>query len=340
MTGIVNGIGLASALGGYEAATTAYRANARGFKRERSVIGVDGMGVTMAAAIPMPEMRDILDRLVTLISDAVADLPVPMSSNIPITLCLPPWLRETDLTEPLAQRLAQGALRQTSELRLAWEDDTPFASVLTAALAQEEERLVAVLDTYLLPELLDLLAATGRIQSSRQPHGFIPGEAALVFRVTPQGADMAPAGVGHIAGARIAHDETDLTRPEGLLGEIIADLWAEAIDARTDRLLLDLNGERWRAEEAAHCLARHADRLDAALTGDPETPALNFGYTGIAAAPLMIALALTDGPKPPERTEEWSLISASLYGGTRMVIRTVRGVAQPSQPVTARGNPP
>lgn len=334
MSRIINGIGLYSALGGYEATCAAYVANKRGLKRDRTVIGADGIGVTMAAAIPMDEIRDIVERLATLVARAFEDLAqqVEISGKPGLSLCLPPWLRDTPLTDALAEELSNGPLRRLGEIRLLWGDDAPFAQILAeAAQTSDETALIGVVDTFLDPDLLDALALSDRILRTGQPHGLIPGEAAVIMRVTPQDAEIAPRGVGHMAGARVIEDPANVMEPEELLGDPLADLWEDAVRARVDRLIVDLNGERWRAEEIAHVLARHGNALPPGISADFETPALNFGHAGVAMGGIMVALALADGPKAPDAAEEWTLISNSQMTGKRIVARIGRAVPELTQ---------
>lgn len=119
-----------------------------------------------------------------------------------------------------------------------------------------------------------------------------------------------------------AREDQDLRRPDGLLGQPLAGLVGRMLDVGhiPQRLLSDLNGERWRSEEIAVVLARHANRLPDELPNRIEAPASQLGYCGAAMSGILLALACApnSGPDAAAGKQERALILVSQYGGLRV----------------------
>jgi hypothetical protein len=167
-----------------------------------------------------------------------------------------------------------------------------------------------------------------------QPHGVIPSEAAALFRVCKPSLAASDAPGGEIAAVWTGRETENIAQPKGILGRGLAKPFADALaESEPHRLMIDLDGERWRSEELGFALAA-APPLPDDLAADFETPPLFTGFCGCAASGVMAALALADAPNAPAGPidnpggMEWTMISARQYNGLRAVALAGRAVAQ------------
>ncbi|WP_102225767.1 hypothetical protein [Acidimangrovimonas sediminis] len=354
--GGLNGIGLCSPLApDYAGTLAAYAAGEKRFRRDGALIGPDGRPLTRGEVLPAAEERDPFRRHARLLALAFEDLDAQLGGQsggqqggqqggglaprLPVWLFLPSWLasgpraaRVEREWRALAQ-VAPGPIHAAREPAEGWL--AALARACRGAGAQTPpEFLVAIADSALYAEVLDAMAARGRLLSRGQPHGLIPSEAAVIVRVTTPDRARAPRGVGLIGSLRTGHEDDRPEAPAGLLGRVLRGLWAGLPPGdAVDRLMIDLDGERWRAEEAAHVLSSHSDRLPEALLAGFETPPLTLGHCGVAGPALMLALALGDGPAgaPPDVMAngtgvERTRISVSHRGGARLVAQVARAL--------------
>lgn len=284
-----------------------YAAGERGLRRERNFVGADGLPPPLAQAIPIAECREYYERLRRLLAAALADC----RSQVP-----PPpggWLLRLTVTRDLYEHPDREAIRalllephagvlRDIELRPGGPAEA-LSDLAHAAMAvregRDEHALVGALDSFIHPLPLDRLAEDERILMQGNPWGMIPGEAAVVLAV---GIETRRPALGHVLGVFRGVEEEDVTAPKGVVGRGLAKAYERA--ARflpPDRLMADLNGERWRAEEFGFAVARAASPGSGivALAADPETPALHLGDCGTATGLLLPALALADPPKRP-----------------------------------------
>ena len=344
---IINGCGLATVLGPtFMDTAKAYAANDRAFARDRNVIGIDGLPVTLGAVFPLHDIPDVLERLEKLIDLAVTDLEAQLSDTpLPnaVLLLLPAWLREAypdgELSEALAKRLDRAA----DQLGLNWADQASFADVAWAASravadGSYPDVLVIGADTFIQTDLLDTLATQDRILNKRQPNGVIPSEAAIAVRICAADVMQREIPSGQMLGVWSGKEPLDIHKPEGLLGDALAQLMGRALAGKPpQRFMAELNGERWRGEEIAHALSRN-NRLPDDLLADFEVPPLTLGHLGVVASAVMLALSMADGPEPPMTDPELTLIAASTYPNARTVALMARRPSE-LQPVETEDEP-
>lgn len=152
--------------------------------------------------------------------------------------------------------------------------------------------LVGGIDSYLMEDTLEWLDEIEQLHSERNIYGFCPGEAAgFVLLSSPS-----IAGTGlKIAGTGSSHERNLIKTEEICLGEGLAATFKAATDSiaegRTiDRILCDMNGERYRGNEYGFAILKTAGIFKAAA--DFESPADCWGDVGAASGPLNAGLAI------------------------------------------------
>lgn len=202
------------------------------------------------------------------------------------------------------------------------------------ASGEAEVCLAGGVDTYLEPETLDHLEATGRLRTEGRPWGFTPGEgAAFCVLASRAWAAKARATMGasssKIALFSAGIEEEPILRggPEPCLGRGLS----AALDAaltplrargqRVSRCITDLNGDPYRADEAGFAITRNADAI--APFFRLLAPAQCWGDVGAASGALFAALVFREAARgsPPA-----TLLWASSESGTRVaaVVRAMK----------------
>ncbi|AKT36336.1 beta-ketoacyl synthase N-terminal-like domain-containing protein [Chondromyces crocatus] len=163
--------------------------------------------------------------------------------------------------------------------------------------------LVGGVDSYIAEETLAWLHEREQLKSGRNRWGFIPSEGAgfcVVSRaaaaetraISPDdGSRRAPALT--VLAAGVAHEEVPArgeipSRGDGLTAALWGALTPLSGGERVDEVVCDLNGERWRGDEAGMSIPRVAQRL--VEPGRFAAPALAWGDVGAASGPLHLAL--------------------------------------------------
>ncbi|MFV0300522.1 MAG: beta-ketoacyl synthase N-terminal-like domain-containing protein [Paracoccus sp. (in: a-proteobacteria)] len=183
--------------------------------------------------------------------------------------------------------------------------------------------LAGGVDSYLATETLEWLDETEQLHSDGYIYGFCPGEAAGFVLMAAPGTvrklGLHPllelAGIG--AGV-----ETNLIGTEDIvLGEGLAAALREAGsqaglsgDGGVDRILCDMNGERYRGNEYGFAVLKSAGLFRDA--GDFEAPADCWGDVGAASGPLYVAL-IAEAESRGYSRGPLSLIWASSRAGRR-----------------------
>ncbi len=165
-------------------------------------------------------------------------------------------------------------------------------AVEAIATDQADVCLVAGVDSLLHGPSLRALMADDRVKTPNLPSGLIPGEGAGCLVLESRAAarrrrTAVKAGVGFAALAQEAAGwkPDSPVRADGLVRAMCS---ASECGVRSSRVLLDLNGERWRFLEWTVAEARLADLLPAGWR--PWHPADCWGDVGAAFAPMAVAL--------------------------------------------------
>lgn len=342
MKHLISGIGCITALGSTRAQTVAaYGTGERGFRRCPDIVGADGLGQTMAPALPIRDPAAPADRLAALLAAALYDLAADFGAaaqGLPVLAVLPTWARDALPDGTVEAALTAVLPGWIGQRQIVWADEMGWLRLLADQCGlinggARQEVVVAVADTLCLPDLLDHLAAANRLLLKGQPNGLIPGEAAVALRVAPLDAEPAMSGWGHLSGAVDGQEQTPVDKRNTLLGDTLARLWAQPLDRiRPTRLMTDRNGERWRSEDTGTALSRNAPRLPGDLRARTEEPLALLGDPGLARGAVMAVLALSaapDGPAP-EGAAHWTMLSEALYTGARTVAVIARPNPEPA----------
>ncbi len=336
----INGVGLCCSLGKtFAQSVAAYAAGEMNFEKPDDVIGPDGMGLRLASVFAFHDIHNIELRFQRLFQCAFDDL-IEQTGHWPeplvLRLLIPGWLEDNPICADLKTWIIDNFSERFSSISVGGGGNAMFLEDIAKGVkmvshGQEPAVIVGAVDSFLYAPLIDALALRKQLFNKQQPHGLTPSEAAVLVRIcTPE---VAVRGIpsGTVAAVWSGNETKSVENPDGLIGIGLAQPFVAACEARApDRLLIDLNGERWRSEEISHVLAR-AQNVSDDLAADFETPAMATGFCGCATGGVLTALALAQ-PSPnwslQERDEEWSLISTSQYDGQRAVALIRRDVPE------------
>jgi 3-oxoacyl-[acyl-carrier-protein] synthase-1 len=266
--------------------------------QETPFTGADGEPVRAGFVALSNQMADGQSRLGALVALALAECATPdEESAAPLILSCPaaedlpvhgPSLLET------AAEAAPVLLDERNSALLPGGGHAGFAGVLLKAAqllsaGVVQRCYVGAADTYADQTRLQKLIESGRIASDVSPDGFIPGEAAAVFRVT---AKREPGCLGMIAGIGTGSDEANQQPGQvsavGLTAAARAALSQAKVPLRDVSWLgVDLTGERQRFYELAVTIARLKPAADQQLEQWNAAPLV--GEIGAVIAPLTLA---------------------------------------------------
>jgi 3-oxoacyl-[acyl-carrier-protein] synthase-1 len=183
--------------------------------------------------------------------------------------------------------------------------------------------LAGGVDTYLEPETLEWLDENEQLHSEGNIYGFCPGEAAafclLATLGTARSYGLTP--LAQIVSTAMASEENRIKTQSVVLGEGLGtafrSLFENAPKAPVDRIICDMNGERYRGNEYGFAVIRNPGRFrDAA---DFEAPADCWGDVGAASGPLFVSL-VTEAQERNYQKGPLSLIWASSENGARAAV--------------------
>jgi 3-oxoacyl-[acyl-carrier-protein] synthase-1 len=318
-------IGLRCALGEtFSQGAAAWTEGERPFRRPRDVIGVDGSPITMAEAIRFDDARDYVERLRRLTSDMAKDA-IASSASLPASsrILAPAWIKGQPVETAIREAIVEAARGFGDDVGVVFGSTADGLRLLNAgALAVSQGRaaslVVGAIDSFINAELLDALGAREALLTSNNPYGFVPGEAACALVLTASAGTGAAHSLGWIGATLTGREPQDVDAPTGLIGAGLSDVYRQALlVARPDRLISDLCGERWRAEEfGAACAA--AGGPFPTLCERVEATALHAGNCGVANGLLGVAVALAGPPREAQPDAgPLSLVSASARSGER-----------------------
>ncbi|RWB34508.1 MAG: beta-ketoacyl synthase [Mesorhizobium sp.] len=180
--------------------------------------------------------------------------------------------------------------------------------------------LAGGVDTYLEPETLEWLDENEQLHSDTTTYGFCPGEAAAFALLTTLGVARAHGlrPLLEIVGTSISSEENRIKTETVALGEGLGAafrfLFQDAPINKVDRIICDMNGERYRGNEYGFAVIRNPGRFKDAA--DFETPADCWGDVGAASGLLFVSL-ITEAEARGYQPGPLSLIWASSENGTR-----------------------
>ncbi|WP_404926613.1 beta-ketoacyl synthase N-terminal-like domain-containing protein [Mesorhizobium sp. ORM16] len=180
--------------------------------------------------------------------------------------------------------------------------------------------LAGGVDTYLEPETLEWLDEHEQLHSDENTYGFCPGEGAGFCLMTRQqtARELGIEPLLKLVCTAIASEENRIKTQTVCLGEGLSTafqlLFDDAPIDPVDRIICDMNGERYRGNEYGFAVLRNPGRFKNAA--DFETPADCWGDVGAASGPLFVSL-VAEAEVRGYRKGPLSLIWASSENGTR-----------------------
>jgi 3-oxoacyl-[acyl-carrier-protein] synthase-1 len=163
------------------------------------------------------------------------------------------------------------------------------AGALAALQEIDRPTLLLAVDSSIRAEALDALHDARRLHDAATPMGFHPGEAAFVAWVGPRGSIPSP--LGRVEAIGVGSEPTRVGDDEVNTARAMTTAVRHATSAgRARRLLLDLNGERYRTEEWAFTALRIGGGVEDVTTYD--APADQWGDIGAATGLGLLACAL------------------------------------------------
>jgi 3-oxoacyl-[acyl-carrier-protein] synthase-1 len=230
-----------------------------------------------------------------------------------------------NLGEPRPGLPADASAEVAWHLRAALELDAPvhyameghaggIVAMEAAGRLLNEDRAEAVLiggaESYLDADTLEWLDDQERLHSESNIYGFCPGEGAAFVLLAKRGEDASM----KIAATGLGREANLIGTEDICLGEGLGAAFAALGDGPVDRILCDMNGERYRGNEYGFAVLRsHALFRDAA---DFEAPADCWGDLGAASGPLFACLA-TEAETRGYAKGSHTLVWASSEGGQR-----------------------
>lgn len=183
--------------------------------------------------------------------------------------------------------------------------------------------LAGGVDTYLEPETLEWLDGNEQLHSETTIYGFCPGEAAgfvlLTTLAVARAHGLSP--LLEVVCASIAREENRIKTETVVLGEGLGAafriLFQDAPIDKVDRIICDMNGERYRGNEYGFAVLRNPGRFKDAA--DFETPADCWGDVGAASGPLFVSL-VTEADARGYQSGALSLIWTSSENGARAAV--------------------
>jgi 3-oxoacyl-[acyl-carrier-protein] synthase-1 len=206
-----------------------------------------------------------------------------------------------------------------------------MAALAAAAdiIGQSPDALVLVggVDSYRDAMLLHQLDRQGRIHTSKNADGFIPGEASAMLLVggPSAGKRIAREPLALLSVPALGVETGHLYSQEPCLGEGLAATVRQLLQEHPDTapicdVYTTMNGEHhWTREWGVVLTRNHAafhpsHRL--------HHPAQNHGDVGAAAAPLLIALAASNARKAPDGSSPALVCASSDYGSRAATLVT------------------
>ncbi|SHN13362.1 hypothetical protein [Rhizobacter sp. OV335] len=299
------------------AASAAVRAGIAVFGDHAYMVDSHGAPVLVAADALLPADMPLTDRLGEMCSAAAqeATQSLPAGCPVHVMLALPPPDRPG--VEPgLAQRVwaaidaaLQGQVVYRSRSVVA-EGHAGALRALAGGLSllhDDPQALVLVVaaDSYLTADALEWLEQGHQLYHDGNPWGFIPGEAAGAVLLGSQRlvSHLQLPSWGRLLSCGAAVEHNLIKTEQVCLGQGLTDALRGALSRLpegrlVDRMVCDLNGEPYRADEYGYTRVRLSRVLS-----DPGaflTPAESWGDVGAASGTLFVGLAAMAATRAPD----------------------------------------
>lgn len=326
------------------AASAAVRAGISGFGEHAYMVDSRGAPVLVAADPLLPADMPLTDRLVEMCCSAALEATHGFTTHprVHLLLALPPPERP-GVEATLAQRVGAAldkALQELVEPGSRSVVAEGHAGALRAVadgarwLRDDPEALVLVVagDSYLCADALEWLEQCHQLYQDGNPWGFIPGEAAgAVLLGSEQLLSRLPLTAwGCLLSCGGAVEPNLIKTEQVCLGQGLTDALRCALGqlpagCLVDRMICDLNGEPYRADEYGYTRLRLSPMLS-----DPAnclTPVENWGDVGAASGALFVGLAAMAAARVPDYGRHvlvWSGAESGLRAAALLAFETPR----------------
>jgi 3-oxoacyl-[acyl-carrier-protein] synthase-1 len=299
---------------GVSAATTAaaVRAKINRLARHPYMIDQTGAPMVVSRARYLPEDLEGFERFSGLAIPAALEALMPLQQfasalpPTPLFIGLP--AQRPGLPEKLAEKIAN-AFKNLADMPARFSEISTIACGHAAGLlaieaavrkiytGEAEICLAGGVESYLEPETLEWLDAEEQLHSDQNNWGFAPGEAAGLCLLSSRGAALkyhlsTSCQMLAIASAReknVIKTDTVCTGA-GLSAAFQSVLQSLDLNKeKINRIICDMNGERYRADEFGFTIVRTAEYF--VEPGNFWAPADCWGDVGAASGPLFVSLA-------------------------------------------------
>lgn len=193
------------------------------------------------------------------------------------------------------------------------------------------ERLIVIaVDSYCDPLTLEWLAGYRRLKTPENPCGLIPGEAGACFLLesTVSAHRRQPSMWLSIPSVTLQAEQNHFFSQKPNLGVTLASCLEETLTGAalkgpfTGSLVLDLNGENWRANEWGYARLRLEQRLAENL--HLILPAISLGDTGAASGAVSVCVAARALARGHARADQILVVSSSERGHVGVMCLAMR----------------
>jgi 3-oxoacyl-[acyl-carrier-protein] synthase-1 len=309
------GVGLCCPSGkSFAEANDKYYERERFLRRESSLIGVDGLHPTIAPIYEYDKNANYVDRLRTMLDVAIGDCLNSISlgdRKVRLLLGLNTIMGSSPSRPAFARSFERRRLPSIGGAMVVFGGNAVGIDLLMKAAERvrdgdDELIVIAALDCLLHHEILDLLSVQGRVLCKQNPYGMVPGEGCAALLLGKETDEVGGPPMGFFNLIVQKSEGEDVLAPKGVRGNALAQC-VGAVSTNVDRVLVDLNGERFRAEEYGFAAARSKASVKAAMM-NPEVPPLQIGDLGAATSLVYCGLALAG-----ETRHRRSLVLASSW---------------------------
>jgi 3-oxoacyl-[acyl-carrier-protein] synthase-1 len=255
----------------------------------------------------------------------VLALPDLGPNRCPGSVYSPPETYQQDFLAPLIELLRLSIPLELQSVVLAGHTGALEAAERAAELilaGSADRALVIAVDSYLDPGTLSWLAGSGRLKTDATPMGLIPGEAGACFLLESRvSAERSGAPIrGWFESVAISDDPEQSPWKQPSQGASLAEaVWSALGDSPRagssvfhGDLVVDLNGEQWRAYEYGTCRTRLASDLDPECT--TMVPAVSLGDVGTASAAVAVCTIIRSFERGYSHSDASLILSSSESG--------------------------
>ncbi|PTL80674.1 hypothetical protein [Vitiosangium sp. GDMCC 1.1324] len=186
--------------------------------------------------------------------------------------------------------------------------------------------MVLAVDSYLDPFTLEWLEQRRRLKTGERPVGLMPGEAGAALLVESRTSALRRGArvQASIRAIATGQESRHLFQDKPNTGEALAAVAAACLDAGAPGapfggdIVLDLNGEEWRAREWGHARVRLAQHLEESSRW--VLPSVSVGDVGAASGAVGLCVAVRSLVRRYSRGRQVLALSSSEWGDVGAIL--------------------